>query len=196
MFLQVMDVGLLHNVDKWTSMSLKHLAVSTLLLGACLASPETSAQTDGSASMSVKINDYVGTTGTAHWTVVWVTTESGTFVKTLYLQGTSYPTTSSQWNTHTPQWVAARGGVSSNTVVDGFTGATAANYTGSNSPVNVTWNCRNQSNVLVPDGNYKFWVQYVENSGAGPYTTNGLLWTGAPPAPPPPTPTKGPISPT
>ncbi len=62
-------------------------------------------------------------------------------------------------------------------MVDGYTSATASTYTGTNSPVILTWNCRDTNNVLVADGNYKFWVQYAENSGAGPYTTNGLLWT-------------------
>jgi hypothetical protein len=42
------------------------------------------------------------------------------------------------------------------------------------------WNCRDASNALLPDGNYKFWVQYAEDSGQGPYTTSGLLWTKGP----------------
>ena len=50
-------------------------------------------------------------------------------------------------------------------------------YAGTNSPVILTWNCRDASNNLVADGNYKFWVQYAEDSGQGPYTTSGLLWT-------------------
>jgi hypothetical protein len=43
-----------------------------------------------------------------------------------------------------------------------------------------TWNCRDTNNVLVPDGNYKFWLQYAEDSGQGPYTTNGMLWVKGP----------------
>jgi len=142
--------------------------------------PVTSyAQTDGAARMAVTINDYNGA-GTEHWTVAWVTTESGVFIKTLWKQGTKYAFTSSQWTTHTPQWNSARGGTSGSTVVDGYTSATATSYTGTNSPVILTWNCRDTNNVLVADGNYKLWVQYAENSGAGPYTTNGLLWTKGP----------------
>ncbi len=130
--------------------------------------------------MTVTINDYMGTTGASHWTLVWVTTESGAFIKTLWKQGTSYPFSSSQWTTHTPQWNAARGGANGSTIVDGYTSATATSYSGTNSPIILTWNCRNTNDVLVADGNYKFWVQYAENSGAGPYTTNGLLWTKGP----------------
>ena len=36
------------------------------------------------------------------------------------------------------------------------------------------------NNVLVPDGNYKLWIQYAEDSGQGPHTTNGLTWTKGP----------------
>ncbi len=64
--------------------------------------------------------------------------------------------------------------------MDGYTSATATSYSGTNSPVILTWNCRDLNNILVPDGTYKFWVQYAENSGAGPYTTNGLLWAKGP----------------
>ncbi len=32
----------------------------------------------------------------------------------------------------------------------------------------------------MPDGRYKFWVQYAENNGQGPVTTSGLLWTKGP----------------
>lgn len=148
-------------------------------LGLALLSPVTFAQTDGSARMAVTINDYNGSSAN-HWTVVWVTTEAGAFIKTLRKQGTSYGWTSGQWNTHTPQWNAARGGTSGSQVVDGYTSATATSYSGTNSPIILTWNCRNTNNVLVADGNYKFWVQYAEDSGAGPYTTNGLLWTKGP----------------
>ena len=132
--------------------------------------------------MAVQINDYVGTSGASHWTVAWVTTESGDFIKSLRKQGTSYPFNSTQWTDHCPQWNAARGGVNGSTVVDGYTSATASNYSGTNSPVILTWNCRDTNNVLVADGKYKFWVQYAENTSGvpGPFTTNGLLWAKGP----------------
>jgi len=132
-------------------------------------------QTAGTARMEVTINDYVGTSGTAHWTVAWVTTESGAFIKSLRKQGPSF--TSSDWANHCGVWNTARAG---STALDGYTSATAPNYTGTNSPVIQDWNCRDASNNLMPDGNYKFWVQYAENSGQGPVTTSGLLWTKGP----------------
>ena len=135
------------------------------------------AQTDGTARLSVTLGDYNGS-GTKHWTVVWVTTESGAFVKTLWKQGTKYAFSSSQWTTHCPQWNTARGGSGGSTIVDGYTSATATSYSGTNSPIILAWNGRNTNNALVPDGRYKFWVQYAEDeSAAGPYTVGGLLWT-------------------
>ena len=137
---------------------------------------QTAAQTDGSARLQATILDYNGSS-TKHYTVVWVTTESGTFIKTLRKQGPS-SWTSSQWNAHCTTWNTARAG---STALDGYTSATAANYTGTNSPIYLTWNGRNANNQLVPDGRYKFWIQYAEDqSSQGPVTTGGLIWTKGP----------------
>jgi len=129
------------------------------------------AQTDGSARLQTTLIDYNGSS-TKHWTVVWVASASGTFIKTLWRQGPSI--TSSHWNSHCGVWYSAKAG---STDFDGYSSATAPNYTGTNSPVILTWNCRDGAGNLVPDGNYKFWVQYAEDSGQGPYTSSGLLWT-------------------
>lgn len=161
------------------SMKFLRLWSGLLGLGIALLTPTTFAQTDGSARLRVTLNDYNGS-GANHWTVAWVTTQSGVFIKTLWKQGTHYSWTSSQWTTHCPQWNAARGGPNGSQVVDGYTSATATSYSGTNSPVILAWNCRDTNNVLVPDGAYKFWVQYAEDSGAGPHTTNGLLWVKGP----------------
>jgi hypothetical protein len=141
--------------------------------------------TPGSVSLTATISDYVGKSGsTAHWTVAWITTGSGAFVKTVWLQGTKYAVTSTQWNTHCPQWWAAKENTANggnNIVADGYTSATAANYSvGANNPIDPVWDCRDASNNLVPDGDYKLWIQYAEDSGAGPAFTTGLLWTKGP----------------
>lgn len=64
--------------------------------------------------------------------------------------------------------------------LDGYTSATATSYSGVNSPILPTWDCRDASGQLVPDGQYRFWVQYAEDGGQGPYTSTGLLWTKGP----------------
>lgn len=147
-----------------------------IFLGTILCTLGAAAQTDGGARLEVTLSSYSGSA--THWTAVWVTTENNTFIKTLWKQGTKYGWTSSQWSTHMTTWNTARAG---NTNVDGYTSATATSYSGVNSPVILTWNCKDQNGALVPDGKYKFWVQYAEDtSSQGPYTTSGLLWTKGP----------------
>jgi hypothetical protein len=122
--------------------------------------------------------------GPDHWTVAWVTTESGAFIKTLRKQGPS-SWSLTHWNNHCSTWWSAKGGATGSTNLDGYTSATATTYTGTNSPIILTWNCRDASNVLMTNGNYKFWVQYAEDCGStcqGPVTASGLLWTNGPTA--------------
>jgi hypothetical protein len=140
-----------------------------------LTGGSVSAQTDGAARVQVTLSDYNGSS-MSHYTVAWVTRENGTFIKSLRKQGPS-SWSSGEWNNHCRVWNNARAGSPD---LDGYSSATATSYSGTNSPVVCTWNCRDASNNLVPDGNYKFWVQYAENSGQGPHTTNGLLWVKGP----------------
>jgi len=128
-------------------------------------------QTDGTARFQGTLNDYNGTS-LNHYTVGWVTTAGGTFIKSLRKQGPSN-WSSSEWTAHCGVWNTARAG---STSIDGYTSATATSYSGTNSPVIWTWNGRDANNNLVPDGVYKFWLQDAENSGQGPHTTNGLIW--------------------
>ncbi len=146
------------------------------MLGLGLDLSTSNGQTDGGARFEGTINDYNGT-GTAHWTVAWVTTESGTFIKTLRKQGPTI--TASHWSSHCGVWYNAKAG---STALDGYSSATAANYSGTNSPVIWTWDCRDANFNLVADGSYKFWIQYAEDSGQGPHTTNGMLWVKGPAA--------------
>jgi hypothetical protein len=163
---------------------MKHCCNILCILSLALALVPTNlvAQTDGAAKLEATILDYTGTTSPNHYTVVWVTTQAGAFIKSLRKQGPS-SWTSSEWGNHCGTWNTARAG---STALDGYSTATAHNYTSetfsgiglvTNSPIILTWNCRDASNNLMPDGNYKFWIQYAENSGQGPVTTGGLLWT-------------------
>jgi hypothetical protein len=134
--------------------------------------------TGGIVSLSATLGSYGGA---EHWSVAWVTKADGTFIKTLDIRGNFYDGDlaafwDTHWNDHCPSWVAARGASQG---LDGFTGATAANYNPPNSPLNVTWNGRDANNTLMPDGTYKLWVQYSEDDEAapGPVTTSGLTWT-------------------
>lgn len=150
-----------------------------LVAGVLFCSLAAQAQTAGSAKLETTILDFTGSSSTRHWSVVWVTTESGTFIKSFRKQGPAW--TDTHWGSHCKVWNDARGGSAAGSqVIDGYSSATAPDYTGTNSPIMWTWNCRDANNVLVPDGNYKFWVQYAEDAGQGPHTTNGMLWTKGP----------------
>ena len=132
-----------------------HIFSIGLVLGMLTAS--VPAQTDGTATLNAVIHDYPGN-GDDHYTVVWVTTASNQFIRTLWKQGPGF--SSGRWNEHFSTWNSARAG---DTTVDGYSGSTARNYTSSaNNPINPVWNCRDKDGDPVPDGNYKFWVQYVE----------------------------------
>lgn len=153
------------------------------MLGAAMVSPSGAASTPGSVSFQAKINDMStspGVSGTAHYAVAWVTKGDGTFIKTVWRQGTS-TYTNSKWVNHCATWTTARAG---STVTDGYTSATATNYTATaNNPVTVNWNCLDASGVLVPDGDYIFKVQYAEDGAEvnGP-VTSALTWTKGPSA--------------
>jgi hypothetical protein len=136
------------------------------------------AQTEGTATFQGTLLDYNGSS-TKHWTVGWVTREDGTFIKSLRKQGPSW--TATHWDSHCRVWNTARGGSASGSqALDGYSSATAADYSGTNNPVIWSWNCQDTAGNVVPDGNYKFWLQYAEDSGQGPHTTNGMVWAKGP----------------
>ena len=150
-------------------------------LGAMILSSSAFAQTAGSVSITAKLGDLPGG-NSEHWTVVWVTTTTGALVRTIRRQGESY---GSHWDDHCPSWYAAVNGNAAKATVpaDGYTSATASSYTAPNSPFTQTWNCKDASGATVPDGTYRIWIQYAEDtSSAGPVTTGGILWTKGPTA--------------
>lgn len=125
------------------------------------------AQTDGSVTFNYQLYQDSGSYAPKHVVAVWVTTSSGTFIKTLRKDGSGWSGTGTK---HLNQWQSAR---SSSQFIDGYSGATITTY----NATTVTWNCRNTNNVLVADGTYKFWVEFTEDNGQGPYTAGGLAWT-------------------
>jgi hypothetical protein len=115
----------------------------------------------------------LGSGSDEHWSVAWITKSDGTFVKTVDIRGNELNFWDVHWNDHCSTWYAARG---ASQALDGFTSATSPSYA---APLVVSWNGRDASNNLMPDGTYKLWVQYAENidPASGPFTTGGLTWT-------------------
>jgi hypothetical protein len=135
------------------------------LLGAGLV-PIVSAQTDGSVTFNVQLFQDGGNYKPKHVDTVWVVTSSGTFIKTIWKDGAGWTGTGTS---HLTQWQAARG---SSTAEDGYSGSTITTY----NPMTVTWNCRDAANALMPDGTYKFYVEFTEGNSTGPYS-GAISWT-------------------
>jgi flagellar hook assembly protein FlgD len=133
--------------------SMKHRLILTLML-LCLINVILA--TEGSVLFRVRTVSANGQYAPRNIGAVWVTTSTGTFVKTIQRWGAQYL----QYLTH---WQSASGG----NVVDAVTGATLNQH----SLHNLTWDCTNTSGVTVSDGDYKIWVEFTENDGAGPFTS-------------------------
>jgi flagellar hook assembly protein FlgD len=114
-------------------------------------------RTDGSVSFQVLTLTNHGQYSTRNIGAIWITTESGTFVKTLKRWGNNYLQYLTKWHSFT----------SNGNTTGAITGATLSNHT----THSVTWNCKNTSNVEVADGNYKVWVEFTESNGSGPFTS-------------------------
>jgi hypothetical protein len=89
-----------------------------------------------------------------HFLAVWVTDAQTNFIKTLVKQA-------GKRQNKLAVWTNARQG---SAAVDGVTGATLSSH-GARA---ATWNCRDASNNLVPDGNYLFFIEFTEANTRGP----------------------------
>lgn len=177
------------NANRSVVMNICRKPIGPILLCLSLLPATSFAQTDGSVNLTATIHN-LGGSGAEHNVVVWVTSSSGTFIKTLWKQGADTFSTDEDdgdWN-HFSDWNTARSG---STAFDGYSSATTYSYAATNpspptsgrasNPINVTWDCMDSSNTaLVADGDYKFYIQYAEDrSGSGP-VTSALTWTKGP----------------
>lgn len=136
-----------------------------LLLGlafAQVAAEAATTATDGTATLYVTLTDPPGNFN-RRVDAFWITDSAGRFIVTVRKDAAAEQSYLLQWN-------AARG---TSTVVDGYSGATITTWT----PMSVPWNCRDANNALVPDGTYKFYLEFTDHNGQGWWTTNGLSFT-------------------
>ena len=116
--------------------------------------------TDGAATFRVSTRSYGGNYNPNHVLAIWVTDAQTNFVKTLKRQAATRVQYLYQWRA-----------VSRSNVVDAVTGATL----GSHQTHTLTWNCRDTNNVVVPDGTYRFFVEYTEDNAQGPWTATNVV---------------------
>ena len=132
------------------------------MLAGCLlaATAARAVSTDGTATFRVSTRTYSGTYSPNHVLAIWVTDAQTNFVKTLKRQAGTRIRYLYQW-----------GAVSKSNVVDAVTGATL----GSHQTHNLTWNCRDTNNVVVPDGTYRFFVEFSEENAQGQWTSTNVV---------------------
>jgi len=128
-----------------------------LTTGAMLISVMMFAQTSGTVTFKVTTNTASGQYAPSHVLAVWITNDAGTFQKSLKVMAAVRKQYLYKWKTANP----------SQNVTDATTGATL----NSHQTHTVAWNCKNVSNTVVADGNYKVWVEFTENDAQGPYNS-------------------------
>jgi hypothetical protein len=84
---------------------------------------------------------------------VWVETGGGEFVRSLKVMANHNKSLLFTWLD-----------ASSGNVIDAITGATKTEH----SPESIIWNCKDTSQVVVPDGDYKIIVEFTEEHAQGP----------------------------
>jgi len=118
-------------------------------------------QTDGTVTFRVTTQDPADVAyNPRNCMAIWVTTGTGEFVKTLKRRANSRIR-------YLYKWIAD----SNRDVTDAITGATI----NSHQTHNVTWDCRDTSGALVPDGTYRIRVEFTTRNGQGPYTSTSHI---------------------
>lgn len=113
-------------------------------------------QTAGQLNFSVTTSNAGGSYAPKNIVAVWITDNSGNFIKTLFAY-------TGQYKTHLNTWQAA----SNYNVTDATTGATYSSHT----TRSYSWNGKNTSGSVVPDGTYKLWIELTDKNATGRYTS-------------------------
>lgn len=132
------------------------------LLGLGVVATSSAAGTDGTATVTVSFADPSGGYS-ARVDAFWVTDGAGNFVQNVRKDAASRQRYLYKWTNMSHSY----------TTIDGYSGASSSGTT----PVTVTWDCRDINNVIVPDGTYKFYIEFTDRNSQGPWTTNGLAFT-------------------
>ncbi|MFM2290963.1 MAG: hypothetical protein RIS29_776 [Bacteroidota bacterium] len=132
-------------------------AYATNAIGTSYGSEVTFTTTDataGTMTASVSTSTYSGQYAPRHVMAVWVVNSSGTFIKSLNVYGNNYTSYLTNWKS-----------ASSSNKTDATTGATLTSH----ASVSCSWNGKNVSGTVVPDGTYKLCVEFTEANSSGKY---------------------------
>lgn len=117
----------------------------------------TSPKTAGSLAVSLTTSSYKGDYAPKHVVAVWITNNSGTFVKTLLLNAAAR-------KQHLTNWMSA---TSTGNTTDAVTSATLSSH----GVRTCTWNGTDVSGNVVADGTYKLCMEFTESNGTGKFAS-------------------------
>lgn len=146
-------------LKKWISPAIAIMMMATLLMAEVIRSNDVIANrllnmlTEGNAAFTVRTVTYNGPYGPRNAGVIWVTDSNNQFVKTIKIWANNYRYTLIRWIASSSQ---------------NMTGAITSASLNSHQLHNVSWDGKNYQNVAMPDGEYKFNVEFTEhNAHAG-----------------------------
>ncbi|BDX36939.1 hypothetical protein CYCD_02940 [Tenuifilaceae bacterium CYCD] len=114
-----------------------------------------SQNTDGSVTFTVTTVSEGGQYAPKNIVAIWIKNSSGTFIRSMKVMAATRIQYLYQWK------------ASSNlNKTDAITGATLTSH----QTHTITWNCKDLSGNIVPDGDYQFWIEYTDKDAQGPYT--------------------------
>lgn len=131
-----------------------------LLISLLTFSQTANSQTNGTLTFTATTINQQGTYNPKNIMAIWITNSTGTFVKTLKKMASQRVQYLIQWKTN-----------SGSNVTDAITGSTLSNH----QTHSVSWNCKNVSQDVVPDGDYKVWIEFTDGDYQGAYTS--FTWT-------------------
>lgn len=134
---------------------MKKLALKKALLGLIVACLSTGFAFAQNMTLSVTTKTYYGSYYPKHVLTCWVTNSAGIYMYNLRRNGYNYLSSLTNWTMCS----------SSTKSSDGTTGATLTSH----SVMNFTWNCKNTSSVIVPDGMYYLNIEFTEQEGTKQY---------------------------
>lgn len=125
------------------------LAIALMLL----TCNQTFSQTDGVVTFTVRTVTNNDVYSPQNILAIWLEGPGNVFIRTFKVRAANRIT-------HLYTWKV----VSGMNTTDAITGPTLTNHT----THTITWNCRNLSNQLVPDGEYRIRVEFTEAHNQGP----------------------------
>ncbi len=119
-----------------------------------------SIKTEGDTVMKfiVTTQSYGGQYYPKHVLAIWITDQNDVFKRTLRLAGGTYKVHLVKWNQ-----------MSSGNTTDAITGATLTSH----QTHTAVWNGKDKNGNILPDGNYKVYIEFTEDNSAQPTKPKG-----------------------